>query len=411
MKPACLTAVIALVVSTSSALAENIALNAAYTLEPAANYEHCLDAGDAAQLTDGQYVSGHFWTQPGTVGWSGRGIVVITLDLGAHKPIAGVSFSTAAGAAGVEWPESITLLVAGDDGLFHRVGELVALSAGAGAPPAEGYATHTFKTSALRTHGRRLALVVKGDPFVFCDEIEVVKGDETWLSAPLPGRGEADVAAWMKNLLTHEGVKRRIARDAESVRAAAAGLPEVAAQLDAVVAELAALPVEYGLEFKTILPLNALHGRVFDALARVWRERGLMGLKLWEAGAWDPLELTPALPGPADVASLIDKPIELSMMLNEYRAVAINVATHDECSRADVGIIGLPGGDNPPYVEVREVAWTDTRTGTPVAAALLPAPLENGRYAISMRAGLVRQIWLTSTRAISSRERMKARYT
>ena len=153
---------------------ENIAPGAACTFSPAPNYAHCTDPDDAKQLTDGQYVQGHFWTQPGTVGWSGCGQVIITLDLGADKPISGLSFSTAAGVAGVTWPRSIGVLVAGEDGLFHDAGDLVTLSAQKAAPPAGGYANHRFTTAALHTHGRKVALVVFGDAFIFCDEIEVL---------------------------------------------------------------------------------------------------------------------------------------------------------------------------------------------------------------------------------------------
>ncbi|MCL5097056.1 MAG: hypothetical protein M1608_05920, partial [Candidatus Omnitrophica bacterium] len=50
----------------------NLALGKPYTLEPAPNYPYCTDPGDRTQLTDGQYVKGYFWTQKGTVGWSGK---------------------------------------------------------------------------------------------------------------------------------------------------------------------------------------------------------------------------------------------------------------------------------------------------------------------------------------------------
>ena len=49
--------------------ADNIALHKPYTLAPKPAYAHCTDLGDATQLTDGVYVQGYFWTQPGTVGW------------------------------------------------------------------------------------------------------------------------------------------------------------------------------------------------------------------------------------------------------------------------------------------------------------------------------------------------------
>ncbi len=55
-----------------SEVPENIALGKSYSLAPAPNYPHCTDPGDARQLTDGARVEGYFWTQQGTVGWSGH---------------------------------------------------------------------------------------------------------------------------------------------------------------------------------------------------------------------------------------------------------------------------------------------------------------------------------------------------
>ena len=56
---------------------------------------------------------------------------------------------------------------------------------------------------------------------------------------------------------------------------------------------------------------------------------------------------------------------------------------------------GLPGGDNPGYVTVHEVAWTDTRSGVPVAAALPEVAAEDNLYTVSVPSGMTRQVWLT----------------
>ena len=375
---------------------ENIALGAACTFSPAPNYAHCTDADDARQLTDGQYVQGYFWTQSGTVGWAGCGQVIITLDLGTDKPISGLSFSTAAGAAGVQWPKSIAILVAGADGLFHDVGDLVTLSARKGAPVAEGYGTHRFTTDALHTHGRKVALVVFGDPFVFCDEIEVWKGEDAWVNEPLPGTGVDDVRAHVTRLLTCSGVKRRITDDVAAVRKAAENVrkdaqKQINGELDAVLKEVDTLPTEYGPDFKTILPLNPTHANVFAALAKVWRERGLKEPVVWAADPWYPMELCPALPGPASAGAA---QLHIDMMQNETRSVAFNMAAAAEAEMG-IEISGLPDGLKAPCVEVRTVAWTDTRLGGPVAAALLPVKGFEGAWYPRLVPGLVQQIWLT----------------
>ena len=62
-------------------------------------------SGDGVQLvTDGLYTEGYFWTQLSTVGWQEKKPVIVTIDLGAVRPIRGVSFSTAGGFADVRWP-------------------------------------------------------------------------------------------------------------------------------------------------------------------------------------------------------------------------------------------------------------------------------------------------------------------
>ena len=106
---------------------ENIALGATYTLEPGPNYGLCTDPGDAEQLTDGVYTDGYFWAQLSTVGWQEKTPSILTLDLGAVKPIRGVSFHTAAGFADVRWPLTIRILVAGEDREFHEIGGLGAV--------------------------------------------------------------------------------------------------------------------------------------------------------------------------------------------------------------------------------------------------------------------------------------------
>ncbi len=89
----------------------NIALHRPYTLSPAPNYRHCTDPDDRIQLTDGRYTQGYFWTQRSTVGWQNVSPVFIVVDLGRIAPIAGASFNTAAGVAGVQFPTAIWVLV------------------------------------------------------------------------------------------------------------------------------------------------------------------------------------------------------------------------------------------------------------------------------------------------------------
>jgi hypothetical protein len=61
----------------------------------------------------------------------------------------------------------------------------------------------------------------------------------------------------------------------------------------------------------------------------------------------------------------------------------------------ELRFLGLPGGAHPPYIMVHEVAWTDTASGQPVAAALPQAQRRGDAFLIRVPSGLTRQVWLT----------------
>ncbi len=163
----------------------NVALHKAYTLEPSPNYGDCSLDPDRNVLTDGTYTQGYFWVQKTTVGWTRTRRVAITLDLGQVEPIAGLSYSTAAGVAGVVWPASLWIMVSDDGKQWTVAGDLVRLSNQNGAPAPEPYRLHRFRTGALQTRGRYLALVVDQSPYAVVDEIEVYRGKPEWLTAAL----------------------------------------------------------------------------------------------------------------------------------------------------------------------------------------------------------------------------------
>ena len=430
---------------------ENIALGASYTLEPGPNYGLCTDPGDSEQLTDGVYTDGYFWAQPSTVGWQEKTPSILTLDLGAVMPIRGVSFSTAGGFADVRWPLTIRILTAGEDKEFHEIGDLVELSAqqhgplvpkkasdamwardGMGFNEAEihhhydghrdryppeltpevrqqilrdlneeraaRYGTHRYWTDRLRTHGRYVSLVVWNEPYTFVDEIEVYAGEPEWVDEPLPGPAMADVKAYAGGLAIQKGIRTRLVRDIESLRTAAeeeGGIPvqtrnDVLGELTAVEGELGPATA-FGDDFQAVLPLNPWHERVLRTQAWLWRARGLEPLVFWRSNPWDPVPLI----GMPDMAA--EPAVEVHLMRKEYRAAAFNVSnSSDEPMEVTFRLSGLPGGDNPEYVTVHEVAWTDTRRGVPVAAALPEvAADEDNLYAVSVPSGMTRQVWLT----------------
>lgn len=376
---------------------DNLALHTPYTLQPAPNYGYCTDAGDATQLTDGVYTQGHFWTQASTVGWQSAKPVVVTVDLGADKPVRGVSFHTAAGVAGVAWPLTIYVFVAGEDKQYYPVGNLVTMSLKHGTPPATGYADHRYWTDELRTHARYVAFAFEAQPYAFVDEVEVYAGDPAWLAAPRAGQPVPDVKDFLTAQRVNECILRRLTQDLQGLRDkvktlefAEGGRQSVLQELDAIEQALAAPLPEAGPDFKAVLPLNPLHARLFRAQAALWRAQQHPPLTLWASGLWEPLSVLADPPREAGVA------LSVAMMSNEYRAAAFNVSNAtDQPMPVKLRITGLPGGVNPRYLRVSEVPWTDTKEGVPVAAALPDAARDGEDYAITVPSGMTRQVWLT----------------
>ena len=192
-------------------------------------------------------------------------------------------------------------------------------------------------------------------------------------------------------------VQRRIRSDAQAVLELSTNAPvpaevrkQVAEQIARVEAELPNLPRHYDESFRAVLPLNELHAEVFRAQAALWRAAGAAPLTAWHSDTWAPL--SPVHPAPPATNAAV----QVWMMQNEYRAGAFNLSNAGQTDETlKLQLIGLPGGDNPSWVTVHEVEWTDTRSGIPVAAALPEAKREQGAFRIHLKSGLTRQVWLT----------------
>ncbi|HIE09055.1 MAG TPA: discoidin domain-containing protein, partial [Armatimonadetes bacterium] len=275
----------------------NIALRRPYTLSPKPNYPHCTDSGDGSQLTDGKYVKGYFWVQKGCVGWRKAPLVTITIDLGRVEPISGLSFSTAAGVAGVYWPRAILVMVSEDGKNFYFVGDLVGLSARSSPPPREGYATHKFVTDGLKTKGRFVRLVViPSGAYTFCDEIEIYGGPTELLRQPLRGEKVTDIHAFVDALKTDLEARRRMLQDIEAMERIVKGSPlpkgrkrRLLLLLASLRREVDSMPRIRPEGFKAVLPFNDLHARILAVNAEVLRARGFPPLLAWHKCRWDPL--------------------------------------------------------------------------------------------------------------------------
>jgi len=377
---------------------ENLARGKRYTLNPPPGYSYCTDAADEAQLTDGQYTVGYFWTQKSTVGWSGERPVIITMDLGAHVPVRGVSLNTAAGVAGVSWPMTIMLLISVDGRAYHALGDLVEISQEERVPPQDRYAVHRFRTDAFKTHGRYLKFVIDpGGPYCFVDEIEVYRGEDAWRELPLPGKEMWYPREYYEDNVFNASIKRRIGA---SLAAAANFI--LGSDLEAAVkqrlkdeflpleAEIAALPKYAPDEFRAVFPLNDVHARVFALFGKARAAQGRPPLVVWGANPWDFLGPTQL---PEDVPAAA---VKVAAMRGEVRAGAVNLTNCTaEAAKVGVTFAGLPGGQLPGYITVHEVAWTDTRQGAPVAAALPEVAPGPAGLAVSAPAGMTRQVWFS----------------
>jgi hypothetical protein len=378
----------------------NLALGKSYTFNRPPNYVHCTDPADATQLTDGEYSEGYFWVQKTTVGWQRVTPVLITIDLGKIEPIAGVSYSTAAGFAGVSWPTSIGILVSDDGETWTQGGDLVRLGTEQGTPAADSYSQFRFVTGKLRTRGRYVQLAIDGSPYVFADEIEVYRGPDELLDKEPEGKKIMDVEEYLRDARIFSAIVWRLRTDLEAVREAIRGADlegnyqnKLMARADDLAKEIEGLPQEVPGDFRTVLPFSDLHARIYALNAPILRSRGLLSFNVWCGNRWDPL-------GPMEVPDIdetVGKPsLEIHAMRNEVRATAFNTTNAmDLPLKVLVNINGLPGGPNPGFVTVHEVPFTDTRDRFPIAAALPEASKGPGGYEITVPAGCNRQVWLS----------------
>jgi hypothetical protein len=376
----------------------NLALNKPYTLKPRPNYKYCTDPGDKTQLTDGVYTVGYFWTQPTTVGFSRAYPAVITIDLGKLEPIAGVSFSTAAGVAGVTWPEAIFVLVSDDGKHWRCLDDVVSLSMKHGLPPMGKYATHRFATGDLKACGRYVQIMVAQTPYCFVDEIEVYKGQDEWRKLPPQGKPVASAESFFLETKVVGSIRWRLQSDLDAARTAIrdAKLPAperqgLLARADALAQRVEDMPKEVPDQFRTVLPLNALHADIYALYAPLLRARGFVGLNVWQANRWDPLQPTDAPKAPAGVS-----PLRIDLMRGEVRAEALNLLNATNKAQ-DVAVV-LQGFPDTLPIRICDVLFTDTRSRVPIAAALPDARRNADGAFVTVPSGCSKQVWFSVER-------------
>lgn len=374
-----LTAIAALA-AESALCSENIAKGRPYRFLQPPNYRYCTDAADKTQLTDGVMApsGGQLWVRQECVGWAlgrGDGIVSVTVDLGEKKSLGGFSWHYAAGSAGVGWPSVIFVYASEDGRSWDCVGDLLEASTRRdGGPQVDRYNAYRAWSDAMPAEGRYVRFIVQSANYVFCDELEIYSGDPAQAAAA--HRAALKVGSPENHVLTFQ-VRERVMRDLKLLGGDKDG--ELVRAVDDLVREDVS-------ETKTVLPLNAVHAKVWALNSRRLASAGFVRPVFWHTNRWanlDPLAVPSA-------ASAQPRPLEVEMMRGEMRSTAVCLLNPTEQALdCVVTVEGLPATAN---VQCREVVFTDTRDRISTSGALLLG--EGGRLRIALPAGASRQVWI-----------------
>jgi hypothetical protein len=378
-------------------LPQNLALGRPYTLSPAPNYGLCTDAGDKVQLTDGKHAGPEmFWGQPAAVGWAASNPVQIIVDLGAVESIGGVAFSTASRLnAGVKWP-TIIVGVSDDGATYHIAGQLAATPI-ANQDSAREY-RQTLRLTGLRTRGRFVMFfALPGGSYVFCDEVEVLKGSHNAQQAELTGRTLTaadfrDCVAFERRRAWLAAQCRQLADRAHAESRSAARTQELRRGLREVEAELRSCAERFeGFSLDPSRLRDAQRQVAYLCAQANAALRPGRSYFVWEHDPWAPLSRYEIPPRGQPALQRL----EIHAASNEYSSAAVTVTNltrvplrlraRIEDLRGEQASIGA--GD----IRLRRVEFVET-VGNEVVADALPLLDDSG---LRLGPGETSQIWLT----------------
>ncbi len=167
-------ALLLLCIDAADAQERNVALGRPYSLVPSPSYRLCKDAGDLAQLTDGEHTrpDKQLWIQPGAVGWKlpVDGDAEAVIDLGRQCPIDSVRVTTGSAPQAEAYLPSVLVAVSDDGQAFRVVGRVDTRRRH------QAFRT-MLRADELRTRGRYVLVRLQAfGVYAFCDEIEVLEG-------------------------------------------------------------------------------------------------------------------------------------------------------------------------------------------------------------------------------------------
>lgn len=400
---------LAMPLATYGQLAPNIALGARCTFDPAPNYALCTDSEDNVQLTDGKRVNTstdpRIWAHTGAVGWNYlHTIPVVTIDLGSVRKISGARYSTAAGAGGVCWPKSVSVLVSDDNQNWRMAGDLVKLDRREKSPLDDTNSSvpvaHRYFSDEIRASGRYVAIAIQPQQgkanFVFCDEIEIYAGDgnEVRYEAELPERGLAGIRAFMAQSLFSSFLQERLTADANEVTTliSKSSLPardSLLQRLENAKVAIGNVEIPDPDTFKTVFPFNALHKEIYATYGAFLQASGLEPLIVTKQHRYHPTERF------FDPKSVTDaqEGIRIEMMRNEVRHDAFLLTNSSENPMPVTLRLNMP--DILPHLKVSFMPWTDTLEQKPVAAAVPFTEAKDGAFHADLPAGLTTKVWLS----------------
>ncbi len=192
---------------------------------------------------------------------------------------------------------------------------------------------------------------------------------------------------------TQAKVKERILKDLDTVEMAMGELPLPSDEKKPVFDELKQV-TEYAKTtpfptklkgFRTIIPFNQEHAKVFKAWSMILRDKGLKGIHIWHIDRFAKFKLFDT-PNRTPV-----RDISLKMMRNERRSQAINLTN---CT-AKAQTVKLTVADIPATVRMRlfYTVFVDTKKLKAVPSALFPAKKSDSGWSLPLNSGMTTQVW------------------
>jgi hypothetical protein len=154
-------------------MAQNIAINKSYTLSTLPNYQPYTQTSIESSLTDGLYSTKNYWTNPATLGWN-RVPVTITIDLNQVQPVSEITLSTVQfKKIGISFPQNIYIFLSIDNHAFSYAGDAVGMESSV-----DGFKLQKISLNNINSYARYVSITIIPDgKLLFCDEIEVLKGN------------------------------------------------------------------------------------------------------------------------------------------------------------------------------------------------------------------------------------------